>query len=69
MAKKSDVSALYRRMFGSAEGRVILEDLKDQLYYENTTYVQGDQHATVRNEGRRDALLYILSHLRPGTTA
>lgn len=59
-------ASLYRSVFDTPEGRVVLADLKDFCRLERSTLVtnpitrQSDQVATNHAEGRREVLLRIM---------
>lgn len=51
---------VYHRLFQQdADGVAILEELAAR-YYDRSSYVAGDPHATSFNEGARSVILYIL---------
>lgn len=57
---------IYNRLFQQdADGIAVLEELAGR-YYDRSSYVAGDPHATSFNEGARSVVLYILG--KAGTT-
>lgn len=62
-AKDADkVRAAYRVFETSVEGQAVLQDLCDS-YYDVSSFVPGDPHATAFNEGRRAVVLAIFEVL------
>lgn len=51
----------YMNVFSGETGQKVLEDLKVRCFHKDTTFVPGDSHATVMNEGARQAILTILN--------
>lgn len=54
----------YKNVFGSAQGKRVLEDLCRNHFMFTTTNVKGDQIESIRREGERLVVLRILSHLK-----
>ena len=49
----------YKLVFGSDEGKRVLEDLKRRCHYYTSTNVKGDAHDSAFLEGQRAAVLFI----------
>lgn len=49
----------YKLVFGSDEGKRVLEDLKRRCHYYTSTNVKGDSHDSAFLEGQRAAVLFI----------
>lgn len=60
LAKISD----YKNVFGSAQGKRVLEDMCRNHFMFTTTNVKGDHIESIRREGERLVVLRILSHLK-----
>ena len=56
--------AVYSRIFGSEDGKLLMEDLKRRNFHEVSTWGE-NPYTTAFNEGRRAALLDIVRALRP----
>jgi len=54
---------LYRTVFESPNGELVLKDLADRHKVFSTTFVQGDPHATSHAEGRRLVILDIIRYI------
>ena len=57
-----ELAALYRKVFNSADGQLLLQDLEDRFYYNAPV-----ENAT--DEGMRRAVLHIHTMLQPETPA
>ena len=55
----------YRDTFSSSSGQKVLEDLK-KSWQDKTTFVKGDIHETLMNEGARKLYLTILTMIESG---
>lgn len=49
----------YKIVFGSEEGKRILDDLKKRCHFYNTTHVKGDSHESAFYEGQRSILVFV----------
>ena len=49
----------YKIVFGSEEGKRILDDLKKRRHFYNTTHVKGDSHESAFYEGQRSILVFV----------
>jgi hypothetical protein len=54
------LQVLYRQVFNSAEGLVVLEDLKKRFNINATTFERGDPHYSAYLEGQRSVVLSIM---------
>lgn len=54
----------YKNVFGSAQGRRVLEDLCRNHFIFGTSFVKGDQYESARREGERLVILRILTLLK-----
>ena len=54
------LQGLYRQVFNSAEGLVVLEDLKKRFSVNATTFERGDPHYSAYLEGQRSVVLSIM---------
>lgn len=54
------LQVLYRQVFNSAEGLVVLEDLKKRFSVNATTFERGDPHYSAYLEGQRSVVLSIM---------
>lgn len=57
-------AADYKNVFGSAQGKRVLEDLCRNHFIFSTSFVKGDSYESARREGERLVLLRILAHLK-----
>ena len=53
----------YKVIFGSEEGKRVLDDLKKRSHFFSTTHVKGDSHETAYFEGQRSLVVFIESLL------
>ncbi len=51
---------LYRQVFNSNEGLIVLDDLKNRYHTNSTTFERGDPHYSAFLEGQRDVVLSIM---------
>ena len=51
----------YKIIFGSDEGKRVLDDLKKRSHFFSTTHVKGDSHETAYFEGQRSLVVFIES--------
>ncbi len=56
------ILAAYRVFEQSVDGQIVLQDLCDS-YYDRTSFVPGDSHATAYAEGQRSVVLAIFEIL------
>lgn len=54
----------YAQTFGTEAGQRVLDDLKLRGCFEETTFVDGDSHATAKNEGARHVVLTIINIIK-----
>lgn len=54
----------YKIIFGTDEGKRVLEDLAKRCHEFNTTHVKGDSHESAFYEGQRSILVWIKSVLK-----
>tara|TARA_R110000822_G_scaffold23884_2_gene73303 strand:+ start:1909 stop:2136 length:228 start_codon:yes stop_codon:yes gene_type:complete len=57
--KLLDLINHYKIVFGSDEGKSVLEDLERRCFYNVTTFSKGDTNETAFFEGQRTVLLFI----------
>lgn len=57
--------AVYKRLFNSPDGKIVLEDLEERFFNEEL-FIKGDSHSTTYNVGLRDAVRYIKSSIEDG---
>jgi hypothetical protein len=55
---------IYKIVFGSDQGKRVMEDLEKRCHYHSTTNVKGDSHESAYMEGQRSVLLFIKSMLQ-----
>ena len=53
----------YHRLFGTPEGKEVLEDMKKAHYYYNSTFNPQFPEMTILQEGERNVVLRILTIL------
>lgn len=49
----------YKIVFGSEEGKRVLDDLKKRCHFYSTTHVQGDSHESAFYEGQRSIVVFM----------
>lgn len=54
------LQVLYRQVFNSAEGLVVLEDLQKRFNLNTTTFERGDPHYSAYLEGQRSVVLSVM---------
>lgn len=54
------LQVLYRQVFNSAEGLVVLNDLQKRFNINATTFERGDPHYSAYLEGQRSVVLSIM---------
>tara|TARA_E500000081_G_scaffold773_1_gene864 strand:+ start:1210 stop:1431 length:222 start_codon:yes stop_codon:yes gene_type:complete len=54
------LQVLYRQVFNSAEGLVVLDDLKKRFNINGSTFERGDPHYSAYLEGQRSVVLSIM---------
>ena len=62
--KVSDKVLAFKSVFGTPEGKKVLENLSHFCGLMRTSYANNDPMAIARNEGRREVILEIISILR-----
>lgn len=60
-AEKAHLADVYKRLFSTPDGKIVLKDLKDHFFVDRTTHVPGDPHGSSLNEGLRMAFLHIVN--------
>lgn len=61
-----ELSRIYKNLFDTVEGKMILEDLRNRCNcYLPSTEEHWDANKTMFNEGKRAVLLYIETQLKP----
>jgi len=55
---------VYKIVFGSDQGKVVMEDLEKRCHFMSTTNIKGDSHESAYMEGQRSVLLFIKSMLQ-----
>ena len=51
----------YKVIFGSEEGKRVLDDLKKRSHFYSTTHVKGDSHESAFYEGQRSLVVFMES--------
>ena len=59
---EDQMSDVYKNLFLTAEGQLVLEDLKNRCYYKMTSFT-GDNSRSNFNEGMRSVVLHIISQI------
>ena len=59
--KIKDLIKQYKTIFGSDDGKMVMEDLEKRCFYNVTTFAKGDTNETAFYEGQRTVLLFIKS--------
>ena len=54
----------YKIIFGSDEGKRVLEDISKRCHEFNSTHVKGDSHESAFFEGQRSIMVFIKSILK-----
>ena len=54
------LQVFYRQVFNSAEGLVVLDDLKKRFNINGSTFERGDPHYSAYLEGQRSVVLSIM---------
>ena len=49
----------YKIVFGSDQGKKVLQDLKKRCHFYTTTHVQGDSHESAFFEGQRSIIVFV----------
>ena len=49
----------YQIIFGTDEGKRVLEDLKKRSHFYSTSHVKGDSHESAFYEGQRSLVVFI----------
>ena len=64
-SKTSDLLDAYKTVFGTPEGQLVLEDMKEGNFINSTTALNdvADPSTMLIHEGQRRAVLYILQSL------
>tara|TARA_A100001201_G_scaffold43898_2_gene44753 strand:+ start:1581 stop:1817 length:237 start_codon:yes stop_codon:yes gene_type:complete len=55
---------IYKIVFGSDQGKRVMEDLEKRCHFWSTTNIKGDSHESAYMEGQRSVLLFIKSMLQ-----
>ena len=55
---------IYEIVFGSDQGKRVMEDLEKRCHFWSTTNIKGDSHESAYMEGQRSVLLFIKSMLQ-----
>jgi len=55
---------IYKIVFGSDQGKLVMDDLEKRCHFMSTTNVKGDSHESAYMEGQRSVLLFIKSMLQ-----
>ena len=63
MAQREDLHRVYARVFGTEEGKKVMEDLCSQ-FYDVPIYPEADYRA-----GRHDVVLYVIEQTKRGQTS
>ena len=58
--KIKDLIKQYKTIFGSDDGKMVMDDLEKRCFYNVTTFSKGDNE-TAFFEGQRNVLLFIKS--------
>lgn len=61
--KKASTISVYKKVFSTVQGQRVLYDLMNECNMMRPTAVKGDGRQSVLNEGKREAVLYILTKL------
>ena len=56
---------LYKRVFGSPDGQLVLKDLMDFCHFMQPTHDATNSHNSAYYEGKRRVLLRVLSFMAP----
>ena len=56
-----DLIRNYKSVFGSEDGKAVMDDLEKRCFYNVTTFAKGDTNETAFYEGQRTVLLFIKS--------
>ena len=51
----------YKTVFGSNDGKMVMNDLEKRCFYNVTTFSKGDTNETSFYEGQRNVLLFVKS--------
>ena len=62
--KLAQLRADYKIIFGSDEGKRVLDDISKRCHEFNTTHIKGDSHESAFFEGQRSILVFIKSILK-----
>ena len=55
---------VYKIVFGSDQGKFVMDDLEKRCHFWSTTNVKGDSHESAYMEGQRSVLLFIKQMLQ-----
>ena len=55
---------IYKIVFESDQGKLVMSDLEKRCHFMSTTNVKGDSHESAYMEGQRSVLLFIKSMLQ-----
>lgn len=59
---------LYKKVFDGSEGEIVLRHIAKRGFVNKATYVRGDIHETMINEGMRRLALSIISYIHKDTS-
>jgi len=62
--KLAQLRSDYKIIFGSDEGKRVLDDISKRCHEFNTTHVQKDSHESAFFEGQRSIMIFIKSILK-----
>ena len=62
--KFKDLIKQYKTVFGSNDGKMVMNDLEKRCFYNVTTFSKGDTNETSFYEGHRNVLLFIKSMIK-----
>ena len=65
LPRLSDLIAAYRLVFGSDDGKTVIDDLRARFHANSPTFVAGDPHESAFLEGQRSVVLTIERMINP----
>ena len=65
MPPLSNLIAAYRFVFGSDDGKTVMDDLRARFHMSTPTFVAGDPHESAFLEGQRSVVLTIERMINP----
>ena len=63
-ANPKELQDLYKRVFNSDDGKLVIGDLQKRFWMMQPTYCVGDTHETAYREGQRSIVLALMGLLR-----